>query len=83
MEELDDWGLSAEELNFLEEDAIRKISERKASSLASSSSSSPLARQADASKNPPFKPVDKPPSKTSLESRYGKVTSQGVVLVFM
>ncbi|XP_074565416.1 uncharacterized protein LOC141821928 isoform X1 [Curcuma longa] len=73
MEELDDWGLSAEELNFLEEDAIRKISERKASSIASSSSSSPLARQADASKNPPFNPVDKPPSKTSLESRYGKV----------
>ncbi|XP_042433271.1 SWI/SNF-related matrix-associated actin-dependent regulator of chromatin subfamily A-like protein 1 isoform X3 [Zingiber officinale] len=73
MEELDDWGLSAEELNFLEEDAIRKISERKASSVASSSSSSPLARQADASKNPLFKPVDKPPSKTSLESRYGKV----------
>ncbi|XP_042437729.1 SWI/SNF-related matrix-associated actin-dependent regulator of chromatin subfamily A-like protein 1 isoform X4 [Zingiber officinale] len=71
MEELDDWGLSAEELNFLEEDAIRKISERKASSAASSSS--PLARQADASKNPLFKPVDKPPSKTSLESRYGKV----------
>lgn len=35
--ELDDnWGLSAEELDFLEQDAIRKISERKASSAAAS-----------------------------------------------
>ncbi|WOL10504.1 SWI/SNF-related matrix-associated actin-dependent regulator of chromatin [Canna indica] len=74
MEEFDDWGLSAEELNFLEEDAIRKISERKASSAASSSSS-PLRHQADAAacKNPPLKSPNKPPSRTSLESRYNKV----------
>lgn len=38
MDELDDWGLSAEQLDSLEQDAIKKISDRKASSSAASSS---------------------------------------------
>ncbi|XP_020087115.1 SWI/SNF-related matrix-associated actin-dependent regulator of chromatin subfamily A-like protein 1 isoform X1 [Ananas comosus] len=37
-EEDDDWGLSAEQLDFLEEDAIRKISQRKSASASASAS---------------------------------------------
>ncbi|URD89813.1 SNF2 family N-terminal domain containing protein [Musa troglodytarum] len=82
MEELDDWGLSAEELNFLEEDAIKKISERKASSSSASvsvapstSSSSPLPSKASAAShmNPPSMSPEQPFSRNSSESRYQKV----------
>ncbi|XP_064958008.1 uncharacterized protein LOC135608880 isoform X2 [Musa acuminata AAA Group] len=81
MEELDDWGLSAEELNFLEEDAIKKISERKASSSSasvsvapsSSSSSSPLPSKASSRMNPPSVSPEQPFSRNSSESRYQKV----------
>ncbi|XP_072979567.1 uncharacterized protein [Typha angustifolia] len=71
MEELDDWGLSAQELDFLEQDAIRKISERKSSSA--SASSSPLPSRAADSNTPPLKNLERSPCKTSLESRYNKV----------
>lgn len=81
MEELDDWGLSAEELNFLEEDAIKKISERKASSSSasvsvppsSSSSSSPLPSKASSRMNPPSMSPEQPFLRNSSESRYQKV----------
>ncbi|KAJ8464585.1 hypothetical protein OPV22_027137 [Ensete ventricosum] len=83
MEELDDWGLSAEELNFLEEDAIKKISERKASSSSASVSvapstsfsSSPLLSESSAAShmNPPSMYPEQPFSRNSSESRYQKV----------
>ncbi|MQL86697.1 hypothetical protein Taro_019234, partial [Colocasia esculenta] len=63
--ELDDWEISAEELEFLERDAIRKVNERKASSAAASSSSvscsSPLRPSAAAAPSPfpsPLSPAD-------------------------
>ncbi|RZR84018.1 hypothetical protein BHM03_00010756 [Ensete ventricosum] len=84
MEELDDWGLSAEELNFLEEDAIKKISERKASSSSASVSvapstsfsSSPLLSESSAAShmNPPSMYPEQPFSRNSSESRYQKVS---------
>ncbi|KAG1328300.1 SWI/SNF-related matrix-associated actin-dependent regulator of chromatin subfamily A-like protein 1 [Cocos nucifera] len=73
MEDFDDWGLSAEQLDFLEEDAKRKISERKASSVAASASSSPLPSRTTDPDNSPHKGFQQPPSKTFLESRYKKV----------
>ncbi|XP_010909322.1 uncharacterized protein [Elaeis guineensis] len=73
MEGFDDWGLSAEQLDFLEEDAKRKISERKASSAAASASSSPLPSRTTDPDHSPHKGFQQPPSKTFLESRYKKV----------
>lgn len=62
MTDFDDWDLSAEDLDFLEKDAIRKISEKKTSSSFSSSSLPP--------RNPNFKQF---PPATPLDSRLGKV----------
>ncbi|XP_020575777.1 SWI/SNF-related matrix-associated actin-dependent regulator of chromatin subfamily A-like protein 1 isoform X4 [Phalaenopsis equestris] len=76
MDRLDeDWDFSAEELELLEQDAFRKIAERKLSSAtAGSSCCSPsvshLSPPASASI---YKPCQAPPSRTSLESRYDNV----------
>ncbi|KAK9136539.1 hypothetical protein Sjap_007133 [Stephania japonica] len=66
--ELDDWDLSAEELDSLERDALRKIAERKSSSAAasisccccSSSSSSSYSYSSLQDKVPPSSPAPSP-----------------------
>lgn len=66
----DDWGLSAEQLDQLERDAYRKLAERKASSSAASTATSPLPSAA-------YSPVKNshhhPASRVSQESCFGKV----------
>jgi hypothetical protein len=68
----DDWGLSAEQLDQLERDAYRKLAERKASSSAASTATSPLPSAA-------YSPVKNshhhPASRVSQESCFGKVES--------
>uniref|UniRef100_A0A0E0EEY1 Helicase ATP-binding domain-containing protein n=1 Tax=Oryza meridionalis TaxID=40149 RepID=A0A0E0EEY1_9ORYZ len=68
----DDWGLSAEQLDQLERDAYRKLAERKASSSAASTATSPLPSAA-------YSPVKNshhhPASRVSHESCFGKVES--------
>ncbi|KAJ4791765.1 chromatin remodeling factor18 [Rhynchospora pubera] len=59
-EELDDWGLSAEQLDLLEKDAIRQISARNSSSH--NAKSSPLPNRTASYPNSPSNP-------TSLQSR--------------
>ncbi|KAJ1697714.1 hypothetical protein LUZ63_006226 [Rhynchospora breviuscula] len=59
-EELDDWGLSAEQLDLLEKDAIRQISARNSSSH--NANSSPLPNRTASYPNSPSNP-------TSLQSR--------------
>ncbi|XP_008800330.1 SWI/SNF-related matrix-associated actin-dependent regulator of chromatin subfamily A-like protein 1 isoform X2 [Phoenix dactylifera] len=81
MGDFDDWGLSAEQLDFLEEDAKRKISERStsaaaaaaAASASASASSSPLPSRTTVPSGSPHEGFQQPPSKTSLESRHKKV----------
>ncbi|XP_058083594.1 uncharacterized protein LOC131231432 isoform X2 [Magnolia sinica] len=67
--EFDNWDLSAEDLDSLEKDALRKISERKSSSSSASVSSPPPIP----AKNPPFTNLDRFPVKTALETRFSKV----------
>ncbi|KAI5016862.1 hypothetical protein ZWY2020_037240 [Hordeum vulgare] len=75
----DDWGLSEEQYDKLEQDAYRAIAERKASSSAASTAPaiSPLPHRA----LPPAATVssplrnEHPASRVSLESRFGKVES--------
>ncbi|KAI0493365.1 hypothetical protein KFK09_023481 [Dendrobium nobile] len=71
----DDWDFSAEELELLEQDAMRKIAERKSSSATAGASCrynsvAHLSPRASASV---CSPCHASPSRTSLESRFGKV----------
>lgn len=62
--ELDDWGLSAEQLDLLEKDAIRQISAR---SSNQNINSSPLPNRTASYPNSPSKP-------TSIQSRIDRVS---------
>ncbi|WVZ66820.1 hypothetical protein U9M48_015988 [Paspalum notatum var. saurae] len=80
----DDWGLSAEQLDQIERDAIRQLAERKASASAASTSpapasalpaTSPLPSRANASVAAASSPLggNHPAARASLEARFGKV----------
>ncbi|XP_047065554.1 SWI/SNF-related matrix-associated actin-dependent regulator of chromatin subfamily A-like protein 1 [Lolium rigidum] len=74
----DDWGLTEEQFDKLEQDAYRVLAERKASSSAASTApiASPLPHRAPVSPAATASsPVrnDHPASRISLESRFGKV----------
>lgn len=82
----DDWGLSAEQLDQIERDAIRQLAERKASSAAASTSPapapssalgaiSPLPSRATAPAAAATSPLgaNHPAARASLEARFGKV----------
>ncbi|CAN6185096.1 unnamed protein product [Urochloa humidicola] len=76
----DDWGLSAEQLDQIERDAIRQLAERKASSSAASPAPalgavSPLPSRATAPAAVPSSPLagNHPAARASLEARFGKV----------
>ncbi|KAF8774895.1 hypothetical protein HU200_005187 [Digitaria exilis] len=80
----DDWGLSAEQLDQIERDAIRQLAERKASSAAASTARSPASALGAISPLPsratapaaaatsPFG-ANHPAARASLEARFGKV----------
>ncbi|KAJ1292080.1 hypothetical protein BS78_02G364800 [Paspalum vaginatum] len=80
----DDWGLSAEQLDQIERDAIRQLAERKASASAASTSpapasalqaTSPLPSRANAPIAAASSPLGgkHPAARASLEARFGKV----------
>ncbi|CAN6199966.1 unnamed protein product [Urochloa humidicola] len=76
----DDWGLSAEQMDQIERDAIRQLAERKASSSAASpgpslGAVSPLPSRATAPPAVPSSPLagNHPAARASLEARLGKV----------
>jgi SWI/SNF-related matrix-associated actin-dependent regulator 1 of chromatin subfamily A len=82
----DDWGLSAEQLDQIERDAIRQLAERKASSSGASTAPvpapapamvavSPLPSRATARAATASSPVggNHPAARASLEARFGKV----------
>ncbi|CAN6226255.1 unnamed protein product [Urochloa humidicola] len=76
----DDWGLSPEQLDQIERDAIRQLAERKASSSAASPAPalgavSPLPSRATAPAAVPSSPLagNHPAARASLEARFGKV----------
>ncbi|KAL6657041.1 hypothetical protein ACP70R_004821 [Stipagrostis hirtigluma subsp. patula] len=84
----DDWGLSAEQLDQIERDAIRQLAERKASSSAASTAPapalppspapvSPLPSRATAPAAVATSPLGSshPAARASLEARFGKVWS--------
>ncbi|CAM0906944.1 unnamed protein product [Alopecurus aequalis] len=75
----DDWGLTEEQFDKLEQEAYRTIAERKASSAAASTApiTSPLPHRALSPATTASSPVrnDHPASRISLESRFGKVES--------
>jgi SWI/SNF-related matrix-associated actin-dependent regulator 1 of chromatin subfamily A len=105
----DDWGLTAEQFDKLEQDAYRALAERKASSSAASTApiTSPLPHRADAERKAsssaaPTAPItsplphralspastasspvrnEHPASRTSLESRFGKVRVSSALLL--
>nr|CAB3458727.1 unnamed protein product [Digitaria exilis] len=80
----DDWGLSAEQLDQIERDAIRQLAERKASSAAASTARSPASALGAISPLPsratapaaaatsPFG-ANHPAARASLEARFGKI----------
>nr|CAB3455083.1 unnamed protein product [Digitaria exilis] len=80
----DDWGLSAEQLDQIERDAIRQLAERKASSAAASTAPSPasalgaispLPSRATAPAAAATSPLgaNHPATRASLEARFGKI----------
>jgi hypothetical protein len=80
----DDWGLSAEQLDQIERDAIRQLAERKASSSAASTAPvtapalgavSPLPSRATAPAAAASSPLggNHPAARASLEARFVKV----------
>ncbi|KAL6841754.1 hypothetical protein ACP4OV_028266 [Aristida adscensionis] len=82
----DDWGLTGEQLDQIERDAIRQIAERKASSAAASTAAAPFPARAPAPASPlPFRPAtpaavpssplggNHPAARASLEARFGQV----------
>uniref|UniRef100_A0ACD5UJZ8 Uncharacterized protein n=1 Tax=Avena sativa TaxID=4498 RepID=A0ACD5UJZ8_AVESA len=75
----DDWGLTEEQFDQLEQEAYRTLAERKASSSAASTApvTSPLPRRALSPASTSYSPVrnDHPASRISLDSRFGKVES--------
>uniref|UniRef100_A0ACD5YS90 Uncharacterized protein n=1 Tax=Avena sativa TaxID=4498 RepID=A0ACD5YS90_AVESA len=75
----DDWGLTEEQFDQLEQEAYRTLAERKASSSAASTApvTSPLSRRALSPAATSSSPVrnDHPASRISLDSRFGKVES--------
>jgi SWI/SNF-related matrix-associated actin-dependent regulator of chromatin subfamily A-like protein 1 len=69
----DNWGLTAEQLDQVERDAIRQLAERKASSAsASTAPASPLPSRAPAPASSPLG-GNHPAARASLEARFGKV----------
>ncbi|TVU37669.1 hypothetical protein EJB05_10996 [Eragrostis curvula] len=81
----DDWGLTAEQLDQIERDAIRQLAERKASSAAASTApapalapASPLPTRAPVPATVPSSPLggNHPAARASLEARFGKVESR-------
>ncbi|RLN36250.1 DNA annealing helicase and endonuclease ZRANB3 [Panicum miliaceum] len=86
----DDWGLSAEQLDQIERDAIRQLAERKASSSAASTAPvtapalgavSPLPSRATAPAAAASSPLggNHPAARVSLEARFGKHQCNGSV----
>ncbi|XP_062189338.1 uncharacterized protein LOC133892517 isoform X2 [Phragmites australis] len=74
----DDWGLSAEQLDQIERDAIRQLAERKTfSPAASTAPASPLPSRTPASTAAASSPLgsNHPAARASLEARFGKVKS--------
>lgn len=80
----DDWGLSAEQLDQMERDAIRQLAERKASASAASTApipasplgaTSPLPSRATVPAAAVSSPLggNHPATRASLEARFGKV----------
>ncbi|OEL22849.1 DNA annealing helicase and endonuclease ZRANB3 [Dichanthelium oligosanthes] len=82
----DDWGLSAEQLDQIERDAIRQLAERKASSSAASTAPAPVPEPALGTISPlasrstmPAAAASSPlggnhsAARASLEARFGKV----------
>ncbi|ONK63129.1 uncharacterized protein A4U43_C07F11710 [Asparagus officinalis] len=67
MEDFDDWGLSAEDLDFLEKDAINKLSQKKTSPAIAPCSSSPLV--------PPQPAINKIPTSRNFEQFPSSTTS--------
>ena len=81
----DDWGLTEEQYDKLEQEAYRTIAERKASSSAASTApiTSPLPHRALSPATTASSPVrnDHPTSRISLESRFGKVRVSSALLL--
>jgi hypothetical protein len=83
----DDWGLTEEQFDKLEQDAYRVLAERKASSSAASTApiASPLPHRAPvspaATASSPLR-NDHPASRISLESRFGKVRVSSALSLF-
>lgn len=75
MEEIDDWGLSAEDLDFLEKDAIDKLSKKKASPaiVPCPSSTAAVRHQPAISKNPNYRNFEQPSTTSSADSCYARV----------
>ncbi|KAK3127822.1 hypothetical protein QOZ80_7AG0578840 [Eleusine coracana subsp. coracana] len=78
----DDWGLTAEQMDQLERDAIRQLAERKASSAAASTAparalapASPLPSRAPVPPTAASSPLggNHPAARASLEARFDKV----------
>jgi len=89
----DDWGLSAEQLDQMERDAIRQLAERKASASAASTApvpasplgaTSPLPSRATAPAAAVSSPLggNHPAARASLEARFGTVRVFSAPLLF-
>ncbi|KAL9144392.1 hypothetical protein ABFS82_14G293700 [Erythranthe guttata] len=65
---MDDWDLSAEELDYLERDAIKQLAERNYSSTASTAQNSCISRP-DVSSRPAVVPSSRSPAKPAFLSR--------------
>lgn len=89
----DDWGLSAEQMDQMERDAIRQLAERKASASAASTApvppspigaTSPLPSRTAAPAAAVSSPLggNHPAARASLEARFGTVRVFSTPLLF-